>query len=120
MLWRSLNFWRIAAIILFILVLILAFPLLKPGPRFKLQSSAMNIQKTGTMYGANFHYSVKNTGGLGGEVNVNFHAYLNDRGGESQFDYITIGINAGETKSGQFFMPLVPGQAVHDWRIDLS
>ncbi len=120
MLWRSLNFWRITAMALFVAVLILAFPLLKPGARFELRSSAMNIQRTGTKYGADFRYTVKNTGSDGGEVNVNFHAYLNDHGGESQDDYITIGINAGQSKSGQFFMPLIPGQKVHDWRIEIT
>ncbi len=119
MLWRSINFWRIAAMFLFVLVLILAFPLLKPGPRFELTSSGMNIQ-SGTRYGADFHYTVKDTGGASGDVNVNFHAYLNERGGDSQNDYITIGMDSGQSKSGQFFMPLVPGQKVRDWRIDLT
>ena len=119
MLWRSINFWRITTAILFGIVLILAVPHLRPETRFTLESSSMQMQN-GPRYGAVFKYTVKNTGTDGGSVDVNFHAYLNERGGETQDDYESIGINAGQSKSGEFFMPLSPGQVVHDWRIELT
>lgn len=119
MLWRSLNFWRITAIFLFAVVLILAYPRLAPGPKFKLVTSSMSIV-SGPPYGALFRYTIKNTGTDGGRVNVNFHAFLNLRGGDTQDDYQAIGVNAGQLKSGEFFMQLNPGQAVHDWRIELT
>jgi hypothetical protein len=119
MLWNNINFWRLAALVLFGAVLILAFPHLKPGPRFKLEASSMEIQSE-PKYGALFRYTIRNDGGAGGEAYVNFHAYLYERGGDSEDDYIVIGINAGETKSGEFFMPLRPGQTVHDWRIEIT
>lgn len=120
MLWRSLNFWRIATFCLFAAVLALSYPLLNPGAKFQLQDSSMQIVNDGSRYGALFKYTVRNDGSDGGEAHVNFHAYLYDRGGDSDDDYTTIGVNAGGTKSGEFFMPLVPGQTVHDWRVEIT
>lgn len=119
MLWGNLKFWRIAAIGLFVAVLALAYPLLKTGPHFMLEESNMQIVET-PGHGALFTYTIKNDGDAGGETFVNFHAYLYDRGGDSEDDYKTVGINAGETKSGEFFMELRPGQTIHDWRIELT
>jgi len=119
MLWKSLNFWRIATLALFIAVLALAFPLLKSGPKFVLEDSSMEIVESPT-HGALFKYKVKNEGTSGGDTFVNFHAYLYERGGDSEDDYTTIGVNAGETKTGEFFMPLRTSQPVHDWRIELT
>ena len=119
MLWSSLKFWRFAALALFLAVLALAYPHLRPPTHFVLTSSSMQMQ-TGDRTGALFKYTVRNTGSEGGSINVNFHAYLYDRGGDSSDDYIAIGLNAGQTKSGQYFMRLQPGQTVHDWRIELT
>ncbi|MHB1361166.1 MAG: hypothetical protein ACYCW5_01025 [Thermoleophilia bacterium] len=119
MLWKNLKFWRLAAFGLFAAVLVLAYPHLKPGPHFVLEESNMEIV-TSPQYGAKFTYTVKNDGGAGGETYVNFHCYLYDRGGDQEDDYETVGINSGETKSGEFFMQLRPGQPVHDWRIELT
>ncbi len=119
MLWKSLNFWRVAAIVLFIAVLALAFPLLKSGPHFVLEDSSMQIVESPS-HGTLFKYTIRNDGKSGGEVYVNFHAYLYERGGDQEDDYKTVGVNAGETVSGEFFMQLRPGQTVHDWRIELT
>ncbi len=119
MLWPNLNFWRIAALALFIAVLALAFPLLKTGPHFVLEDSSMRIVET-PKHGALFRYTITNDGGSGGNAYVNFHAYLYERGGDTEDDYKLVGINAGETKSGEFFMELRPGQTVHDWRVELT
>lgn len=119
MLWKSLKFWRIATLILFIAVLALAYPNLKSGPKFVLEDSGMEIVDS-PKHGALFKYKVKNDGTSGGDVFVNFHAYLYERGGDAEDDYTTIGVNAGETKSGEFFMPLRPDQSVHDWRVEVT
>lgn len=119
MLWKSLNFWRIATFVLFIAVLALAFPNLKSGPEFVLEDSGMQIVETPS-HGALFSYKVRNEGTSGGDTFVNFHAYLYERGGDAEEDYKTIGVNGGETKTGEFFMPLRPNQSVHDWRVELT
>jgi hypothetical protein len=119
MIWRSLNFWRVAAIVLFIAVLALSFPLIKRGPHFVLEDSSMQVVEAPS-HGALFKYTIKNDGSSGGEAYVNFHAYLYERGSDSEDDYKTVGVNPGETKSGEFFMELRPGQTVHDWRIELT
>ncbi|MHB8142862.1 MAG: hypothetical protein ACYDGX_04260 [Thermoleophilia bacterium] len=119
MLWSSLKFWRFSALVLFLAVLALAYPHVGPQTHFVLKSSSMEMQ-SGDRTGALFRYTVQNTGSQGGSVNVNFHAYLYDRGGDTDDDYVTIGVNAGQTKSGEYFMQLRPGQTVHDWRIELT
>ena len=119
MIWNSLKFWRVAAIVLFIAVLALAFPLLKIGTHFVIEDSSMQIVESPS-HGALFRYTIKNDGASGGEAYVNFYAYLYERGGDSEDDYKTAGVNAGETKSGEFFMELRPGQTVHDWRVELT
>jgi len=119
LLWKNINFWRITTFALFIAALALAFPLLNIGPHFVLDDSSMQIVDS-PKHGALFSYTIRNDGKSGGEVMVNFHAYLYERGGDSEDDYKTIGVNAGETKSGEFFMELRPGQTVHDWRVELT
>jgi len=119
MLWKSLTFWRIATVALFIAVLALAFPHLKSGPHFVLEASSMQIVET-PRHGALFKYTITNDGASGGETYVNFHAYLYERGGDQEDDYTTVGVNAGETKAGEFLMELRPEQTVHDWRIELT
>jgi len=119
MLWRSLQFWRIAAIALFIAVLALIYPLLKTGPHFVIEDSSMQVVDSPS-HGALFKYTISNDGDSGGEAYINFHCYLYERGGDQEDDYETVGVNAGETKSGEFFMELRPGQTVHDWRIELT
>jgi hypothetical protein len=119
MIWNSLTFWRIAAIGLFIAVLALAFPLLKTGPHFVLDDSSMQIVES-PKHGALFKYTIHNDGDSSGEADINFHAYLYERGGDQEDDYKTVGANPGETKSGEFFMELRPGQTVHDWRIEIT
>lgn len=119
MLWKNINFWRIATLALFVAVLALAYPLMKPGPKFRLEESDMRVVETPS-HGALFKYKVKNDGSSGGDTFVNFHVYLYERGGDSEDDYVIIGVNAGETKEGEFFMPLRPGQTVHDWRVELT
>ena len=119
MLWNNLTFWRITAISLFIAVLVLAFPMIKAEPRFVLNDSSMEIIDS-PKHGARFRYTGTNKGDSGGEAFVNFHAYLYERGGDQEDDYKTVGVNPGETKSGEFFMELRPGQTVHDWRIEIT
>ena len=119
MLWNNLTFWRIAAIGLFIAVLALAFPMIKAEPHFVLDDSSMEIINS-PKQGALFRYTVTNRGDSDGEADINFHAYLYERGGDKEDDYKTVGVNAGETKSGEFFMELRPGQSVHDWRVEIT
>jgi len=119
LLWKNINFWRIATFALFIAVLALAFPLLKTDPHFVLDDSSMQIVESPT-YGALFKYSIRNDGKSGGEAYVNFHVYLYERGGDQEDDYKTVGVNSGETESGEFFMGLRPGQSVHDWRVEIT
>ena len=119
MLWNNLKFWRVAAFAMFVAVLALAFPYLKPGPHFVLEDSSMQLVDS-PKHGALFKYTVKNDGSSGGEIDVNFHCYLYERGGDQEDDYETVGVNAGEAKSGEFFMELRPGESVHDWRIELT
>lgn len=118
MLWNNINFWRISAFIMFAAVLILAFPHLKTGPRFVLESSSMEITDT-PRYGALFKFTINNEG-RSGEVYVSCNAYLYERGGDYESDYTVLGINSGETKSGQLFIPLRPGQTAHDWRVEVN
>ena len=119
MLWNNLRFWRIATLGLFVAVLALAYPNLKPSQHFVLEDSSMQIVDS-PKHGALFRYAVTNDGTQGGEIDVNFHCYLYERGGDQEDDYERIGVNAGETKSGEFLMELRPGQTVHDWRIELT
>ena len=115
MLWRNINFWRIAALALFAAVLVLAFPHLKTSPRFSLESSNMEIVSE-PEYGARFTFSVSNDG-RSGDAYVTCRTYLYERGGEMEEDYTVMGISSGETDSGELFMPLRPGQTVHDWLV---
>lgn len=119
MLWKSINFWRIATLVLFVAVLAMAYPLIKPGPKFVLEASSMRVVDS-PKHGALFTYTVKNEGSSGGDTFVNFHVYPYERGGDALDDYTTVGVNPGETKSGEFLLPLNPDQTVHDWRIELT
>lgn len=118
MLWNSINFWRITAVVLFIAVLALLFPYLGTSPRFVLESSDMQVVNS-PEYGALFTFAVSNEG-RGGDAYVTCRVYLNERGGDSEEDYTVLGINSGETDSGELFIQLRPDQTVHDWRVEID
>ncbi len=119
MLWNNINFWRLASFVLFAAVLALAWPHLDLAPRFVLRSSDMEIVQA-PEYGARFTFTVANEGGSDGEAYVTCHVYLYERGGDTEDDYTVLGINAGEEKNGELFIPLIPGQTVHDWRVEVD
>lgn len=119
MLWNNINFWRLAAFGMFAAVLILAFPLLKTGPRFMLESSSMELVSS-PQNGALFKFTVKNEGRSSGDVYVSCNVFLYERGGEYESDYTVMGINAGETEEGSLLIPLRPGQTVHDWKVEVN
>lgn len=117
MLWHNINFWRVTTFGLFGAVLIFAFLNMGVGPKFMLESSSMELVKE-PQYGALFKFTIRNEG-AGGDAYVNGYLYLYERGGDTETDYTTVGINSGETKSGELFIPLRPGQTVHDWRVEI-
>lgn len=118
MLFNSINFWRLTTLALFVAVLVLLFPWLGFGPRFELESSKMELVDSPT-YGARFDFTVRNEGEAG-DAHVTCYLYLYERGGDSESDYTVIGIDAGEAKAGELFIPLPQGQPVHDWRVEVS
>lgn len=117
MLWRNINFWRVTTFGLFAAVLVLAFINMGVKPKFMLESSSMELQQS-PEYGALFKFTIRNDG-AGGDAYVNGHVYLYERGGDTETDYTVLGVNEGETKSGELFIPLRPGQTVHDWRVEI-
>lgn len=117
MLWRNINFWRVSTFGLFAVVLVFAFYNMSISPKFVLQSSDMVIKQE-PQYGAQFYFTIKNEGSSG-DAYVNCNVYLYERGGDTETDYTVLGINKGETKSGELFIPLRPGQTVHDWRVEV-
>ncbi|MHB0867401.1 MAG: hypothetical protein ACYC6B_08420 [Thermoleophilia bacterium] len=117
MLWRNLNFWRLTTFALFAVILIIAFRGMGVAPKFILEDSSMELRQE-PQYGALFRFTIRNEG-AGGDAYVNGNVYLYERGGDTETDYTTMGINADETKSGELFIPLRPGQTVHDWRIEI-
>jgi hypothetical protein len=119
MLWNNINFWRVAAFVLFAAVLALSWPYLGLSPRYELRSSDMQVVQA-PEYGARFTFTVANEGKRDGEAYVTCHLYLDDRGGDTEDDYVVLGINKGDEKSGELFIPLRPGRTVHDWRIEVS
>ena len=118
MLWNNINFWRFAAFALFAAVLVLGFPYLQLEPDFALESSDVQLVDS-PEYGARCSFSVSN-GGKDGEAYITCHLYLYERGGDSVDDYTVLGINSGETDSGEIFIPLKDGQTVHDWRVEVN
>lgn len=117
MLWRNLNFWRLTTGAVFAVILVFAFSSMGLEPKFILVDSSMEL-KNEPQYGALFKFTVRNDG-ASGDAYVNGNLYLYERGGDTETDYTTMGVNSGETKSGELFIPLRPGQSVHDWRIEL-
>lgn len=118
MLLNNINFWRIMTAVFFVATLVLLFPWLDFGPDFTLESSDMEIVSEPT-YGARFTFEVSNSGDAG-DAHVSCFLYLYERGGDTEGDYIVIGIDGGETKSGELFIPLPDGQEVHDWRVEVG
>ncbi|MHB0915154.1 MAG: hypothetical protein ACYC5A_01885 [Thermoleophilia bacterium] len=118
MLFSSINFWRLTTMLLFAAVLVLLFPWLGLGPDFTLEESSMEIVEA-PLYGANFTFTVSNSGDSG-EARVACFLYLYERGGDTKDDYTVIGIDAGATESGELFIPLPQGQKIHDWRVEVS
>jgi uncharacterized protein (DUF58 family) len=117
MLWRNINFWRGSTLVLFGVTLVFAFMYMGATPKFRIESSSMEIVEQ-PQHGALFKFSVRNDG-KSGDAYVNCYAYLYERGGDEETDYTVLGINSGETKSGELFVPLRPGQTVHDWRVEI-
>lgn len=117
MLWRNINFWRVTTFGLTAVLLFFAFTNIGVAPKFDLQDSRMELVEA-PQYGARFHFTISNEG-ADGDAYVNCHLYLYERGGDTQTDYTTLGISSGETKSGELFIPLRPGQSVHDWRVEI-
>ena len=117
MLWRNINFWRLTSFGLFAVVLAFVFVNMGTAPKFVLQESSMELKEQ-PRYGALFKFTITNEG-ADGDAYVNGHLYLYERGGDTETDYTMVGINSGQTKSGELFIPLRPGQTVHDWRIDI-
>lgn len=118
MIWSNINFWRVASFALFAAVLVLIFPHLKLEPDFTLESSSVELVDS-PEYGAKCTFTVSNSG-KGGEAYVTCHVYLYERGGDAVDDYTLLGINSGETDSGEIFIPLREGQSIHDWRVEVN
>lgn len=116
MIWSNINFWRLASLALFIAVLILLYPHLGLGPRIVLEDSNVELVET-PQHGAKCTFTVRNEGGSDGEAYVSCHLYLYQRGGDMEEDYTLMGVNSGDSKSGELFIPLNPGQTVHDWQV---
>jgi hypothetical protein len=117
MIWKNINVWRLTALGLFGIILVFAFLNMGVAPKFSIEASSMELVQE-PQYGARFHFTIKNEG-AGGDAYVNCHLYLYERGGDTETDYTTLGVNSGETKDGELFIPLRPGQTVHDWRVEI-
>jgi hypothetical protein len=74
---------------------------------------------TSPVYGARFTFEVSNDGD-DGEAHVTCLLYLFERGGDTESDYVVIGIEEGVTESGELLIPLPEGQQIHDWRVEVS
>ncbi|RJQ44042.1 MAG: hypothetical protein C4534_07000 [Gaiellales bacterium] len=118
MLFNSINFWRLTSLALFAAVLVLLFPWLGLSPDFELETAEMQLVDSPT-YGARFTFTVRNDGDAG-DARVTCHLYLFERGGDTESDHIVIGVEGGQSKSGELFIPLPQGQTVHDWRVDVD
>jgi hypothetical protein len=118
MLLNNINFWRIATALLFVAVLVLLFPWLDFGPDFTLESSSMEIVNE-PLYGARFIFEVNNDGDAG-DAHVTCYLYLFERGGDTESDYVVVGVEENTTESGELFIPLPDGQQVHDWRVEVD
>ncbi|MBE0430012.1 MAG: hypothetical protein IBX61_09125 [Thermoleophilia bacterium] len=117
MIWHNINFWRVASFGLFAMVLFFVFLEMGVKPKFTIEASSMEIVES-PEYGALFKFTIRNDG-RAGDAYVNCYLYLYERGGDKQSDYIVLGIDSGQSKSGELFIPLRPGQTVHDWRVEI-
>jgi hypothetical protein len=116
MLWSNINFWRLTSLVFFITVLVLAYPHLGREPRFVLDSTNVEIVDA-PEHGAKCSFTVRNEGGSDGDAYISCHLYLYERGGDTEEDYTVLGVNSGESKSGEIFIPLGPNQTIHDWQV---